>query len=186
MADPIDQGAFRGALSRFASGITVVSTVTEGIDHAMTVSAFSSVSLDPPLVLVGLDKKARMREAVLSAEHWGVSVLSEAGRKASAWLATKGRPLESQLDDVAHHRGVTGVALMDEALAWLECRHHDVIDSGDHTLLIGRVVAAQVREDVDATLLYYRGHYGSIVQSDESEKTLIDPADYPELGVWPF
>ena len=89
----------------------------------MTASAFTSVSLDPLLVLVCVDKEARFRDAVLESGIWGVSVLSRAGRRAADWFATKGRPLVGQLDRFPHHRGqVTGAALLDDALAWLECR----------------------------------------------------------------
>ena len=94
MTDPLDQTTFRGALSRFASGVTVVTTVLDGIDHAMTASAFTSVSLDPPQVLVCSQRTSRFHEAVLESGVWGVSILSDRGRAASAWFAHSGRPLE--------------------------------------------------------------------------------------------
>ncbi|MGJ9414241.1 flavin reductase family protein [Aeromicrobium sp. CF4.19] len=174
MRDPIDDAAFRLALGRFASGVTVVTTVQYGVDHAMTASAFTSVSLDPPLVLVCSHRTSRFHEAVLDTGHWGVSILSESGRKASAWFANRGRPLEDQLDGIAHHRGTSGVALLDESLAWLECRTTDAHVAGDHTILVGEVTAAAVPEAEDAPLLYYRSHYGTIVRSSESEKTIYE------------
>lgn len=176
MTSSVDQRAFRDALSRFASGVTVVSTVHEGIDHAMTASAFTSVSLDPPLVLVCSHKTSRFHDAVLESGVWGVSILSDAGRAASAWFAHRGRPLEDQLQGIEHHRGGTGVALVDDSLAWLECTTHAVHDGGDHTILVGSVVGAGVRELVDDPLLYYRSHYGTIVRSPENEKTIGEDA----------
>jgi flavin reductase (DIM6/NTAB) family NADH-FMN oxidoreductase RutF len=168
----VDQWALRGALARFASGVTVVSTVEHGIDHAMTASAFTSVSLDPPLVLVCSHKTSRFHEAVMETSIWGVSILAEEGIEASAWFAHRGRPLEAQLEGVAHHRGATGVALLDDALAWLECTTVASHDGGDHTILVGSVTGAAVRDDVDDPLLYYRSHYATIVRLPESEKTV--------------
>ena len=111
----VDQGAFRRAAGQFASGIVVVTTAT---GHAMTVSAFASVSLDPPLVLFCAEKIARFHDAVLEAGSWAVSILAEDGEKTARWLATRGRPLEGQLDEVPHHLGrATGAPLLDGAVA---------------------------------------------------------------------
>ena len=101
MTSTVDQAAFRGALGRFASGVTVVTTLLDGIDHAMTASAFTSVSLDPALVLVCSHKTSRFHEAVLETGTWGVSILAEEGELASAWFANRGRQLENQLADFA-------------------------------------------------------------------------------------
>lgn len=170
---PIDDAAFRGALGRFASGVTVISTQLDGVDHAMTASAFTSVSLDPRLVLVCSHKINRFHDAVLESGVWGVSILAEEGKEASAWFAKRGRPLDDQFGHYAHHRGDLGMPLLDDALAWLECRTHALHDSGDHTIIVGEVLCAQVRsEDFDDPLLYYRSHYGTLVRLPESEKTI--------------
>ncbi|WP_313406535.1 flavin reductase family protein [Aeromicrobium sp.] len=171
MEKSVDQAAFRGALSRFASGVTVVSTQHDGVDHAMTASAFTSVSLIPPLVLVCSNKGSRFHDAVLESKRWGVSILAEQGREASAWFAHRGRPLETQFADIAHTRSPGGLALLDDALSWLECETEAEHDGGDHLILVGRVTWADFRADTDDPLLYYRSHYGSIVRQDESEKT---------------
>jgi flavin reductase (DIM6/NTAB) family NADH-FMN oxidoreductase RutF len=99
-----DAGAFRRAAGRFPTGIVVVATSVQGTGHAMTVSAFTSVSLDPLLVLFCAEKIARFHDAVLAAGIWSVSVLDEEAEKAARWLATRGRPLDGQLDMIAHHR----------------------------------------------------------------------------------
>ncbi|MRJ76636.1 flavin reductase [Aeromicrobium sp. SMF47] len=172
MTVTVDPSAFRGALGRFASGVTVVTTVLDGVDHAMTASAFSSVSLDPPLVLVCSHKSSRFHDAVLASGIWGVSILAEEGIAASAWFAHRGRPLATQFDDVPHRRGESGVVLLDQSLSWLECRTETVVDGGDHSVIIGAVVGAGVQDDLDDPLLYYRSHYGTIVRLPESEKTV--------------
>ena len=135
----VDQAAFRRAAGQFPGGIVVVTT---SAGHAMTVSAFASVSLEPPLVLFCAEKIARFHDAVLESGTWAVSILAEDGEKTARWLATRGRPLEGQLDEVAHHQGlVTGAPLLDGALATLECQTFAVYDGGDHSIVVGQVVA---------------------------------------------
>jgi flavin reductase (DIM6/NTAB) family NADH-FMN oxidoreductase RutF len=135
----VDQAAFRRAAGQFASGIVVVTTAT---GHAMTVSAFASVSLDPPLVLFCAEKVARFHDAVLEGGSWAVSVLAEGDEKTARWLATRGRPLDGQLDGLAHHPGpATAAPVLDGALAVLECQTEAVHDGGDHSIVVGRVIA---------------------------------------------
>lgn len=132
-------GAFRAAAGQFASGIVVVTTAG---GHAMTVSAFTSVSLEPPLVLFCAEKIARFHDAVLAAGEWAVSILPAGSdaEKTASWLATRGRPMTGQLDGIPHHPGaVTGAPLLDGALATLECRTTAAHDGGDHTIIVGQV-----------------------------------------------
>jgi flavin reductase (DIM6/NTAB) family NADH-FMN oxidoreductase RutF len=151
----VDQDSFRQAAGQFAGGIVVVTT---SAGHAMTVSAFTSVSLEPPLVLFGAEKVARFHDAVLAAGSWAVSVLAEDAEKIARWLATGGRPL----DGVAHHPGpVTGAPLLDGALATLECRTTAVHDGGDHSIVVGQVVAvsASASSSGAGPLVHYAGAY---------------------------
>lgn len=161
-APAVDEESFRRAVSQFATGVTVCTTRVGELDHAMTASAFASVSLDPLLVLVCVDKEARFHDAVLQAGYWAVSILSGSsrGRRAAEWLATQGRPLVGQLDQHPHHRGVTGAALLDDALAWLECRTAAVYDGGDHDIVLGEVLAVVEGDRDAAALLYHRSRYG--------------------------
>jgi len=151
----VDQGSFRRATGQFAGGIVVVTT---SADHAMTVSAFMSVSLEPPLVLFCAEKSARFHDAVLAAGTWAVSILAEDAEKTARWLATGGRPL----DGVAHHPGqVTGAPLLDGALVTLECRTAAVYDGGDHSIIVGRVAAVTSAEGPPSRgpLMHYAGSY---------------------------
>lgn len=174
MTEGLDDRAFRGALGRFGSGVTVVTTVVDDEDHAITVSAFTSVSLDPPLVLVCLDRTARFHDAALRSGRWAVSVLTEAGQDAATWFALRGRPLDGQLEKVSYRRGeYSGAGLLDDAAAWLECRTWRTYDGGDHTIVVGEVMAAAVAEDVDDPLLYYRSHYAALLHSAASEKSPV-------------
>ncbi len=105
---------FRTVMGRFATGVTVVTAVQDGFDHAMTANSFASVSLDPPLVLVCVEVDSRFHEAVLDAGGWNVNVLDEAQRGRASWFATKGRPLVGQFDSTPTHRSaLTGALLLD-------------------------------------------------------------------------
>jgi len=157
---PVDAGAFRRAAGRFPTGIVVVATSLDGNGHAMTVSAFSSVSLEPVLVLFCAEKIARFHDAVLAAGIWSVSVLDEDSEKTARWLATRGRPLEGQLDLTPHHPGpLTGAPILDAALASMECRTTAVHDGGDHSIVVGEVLAVSESGDGAGPLIYHGGQY---------------------------
>lgn len=150
-------------MGRFPTGICVVTSRDAGIDHAMTVNSFSSVSLEPLLVLICVEIEARFHDAVISAGYWGVSVLDGGGRAIADWLATRGRPLHGQLDRAPHHGGpATGVALLDSATATLECRTQAVYPGGDHSIVVGAVASAWVSPTSESALLYHRGTYKHI------------------------
>jgi flavin reductase (DIM6/NTAB) family NADH-FMN oxidoreductase RutF len=156
----LDPASFRRAVGQFPGGIVVVTT---SAGHAMTVSAFTSVSLEPPLVLFCAEKIARFHDSVLAAGAWAVSILAEDAEKTATRLATRGRMLAGQLDDVAHHPGpVTGAPLLDGALAVLECRTAAVHDSGDHSIIVGQVIAVSGGPDGPPSrgpLVHYAGAY---------------------------
>lgn len=156
---PVTPEAFRRSVGRYATGIVVVTAVVDSQQHAMTVNSFTSVSLEPLLVLFCAEKAARFHDAVLAACSWGVSVLGANDEAASRWFATRGRPLEDQLTGYAWTPGrVSGAALLDSAIATLECETTGTADGGDHTIIVGRVTAASVGE-LDAPLLYVDGRY---------------------------
>jgi flavin reductase (DIM6/NTAB) family NADH-FMN oxidoreductase RutF len=158
--DPVD---YRQAAGRLPTGILVVGTVLDGTDHVMTVSAFSSVSLDPLLVLFCAEKIARFHDTVLAAGFWSVSVLGEDSEKTSRWLATRGRPLVGQLDGIDHHAGpVTGAPVLDAALSALECRTVSVYDGGDHSIIVGEVVGVSNAADDRGPMIHHQGRYRTL------------------------
>lgn len=152
---------FRTAMGRFATGVTVVTATLDGVDHAMTANSVTSVSLHPLLVAVCVDRTTRFHEAVMGAEGWAVSILGAEEAELARWLAIRGRPLAGQLDGVAHHRGAaSGAVLLDPALAALECRPYAAYPGGDHSIVVGRVVAVHAPEGpLPDPLLYYERHY---------------------------
>jgi len=155
----LDPDSFRSVLGRFASGITVVTTRdTAGRDVGMTVSAFASVSLRPPLVSVCIDHAASMYDALREAERFGVNVLASDQEALSRRFAA----IESthRFDGLGYERGESGVLLLDEALAHIECTLVARHEAGDHTLFIGEVERATARDA--RPLLYYRGGYAQL------------------------
>jgi flavin reductase (DIM6/NTAB) family NADH-FMN oxidoreductase RutF len=161
--DTPDVDLFRRAMSRFATGVTVLTTRVRDLDHAMTASALTSVSLEPLLLLVCVEREGRFHDAVVEAGVWGVSVLSGNDRAVADWLATRGRPLHAQLDRLPHRSGPqTGVALLDNALSTFECRTTAIHPAGDHSIVVGEVVSVTTSAHPGEALLYYRGRYETL------------------------
>lgn len=155
---PVDPDTFRAALGRFATGVTVVTTRDAGgRDHGMTVSAFCSVSLEPPLVLACIGHEASMHGISLDADRFGVNILA-VGQEALARRFADQR--SDRFDGIGYSPGRLGVALLDDALAHLECMIVDRYEAGDHTIIVGRVDSAAC--DPGSPLLYYRGGYTQI------------------------
>ena len=138
-----------------------MSTLQDGVAHAMTANAFSSVSLDPPLVLVCVDKGVRMHAAVLDCGYWAVSVLAGAQREIAERFARSGRDLYSQFEGIGTTAGPkTGCVVVDGALSWLECRTWATYDGGDHTIVVGEVLSLGTGEPGNpSALIYHRSDY---------------------------
>jgi flavin reductase (DIM6/NTAB) family NADH-FMN oxidoreductase RutF len=160
MTTAVDPIEYRRVVGRFATGVTVVTAVVDGEQHAMTCNSFTSVSLQPVLVLFCAEKVARFHDIVLSAGQWAVSVLATGQEDLSRRFAIRGRPLEDQFSDIAHTPGpATGAAVVQGALAALECRTVSAVDAGDHTVFVGEVLGVSVPDPDAAPLLYYEGRY---------------------------
>lgn len=155
----IDPDAFRSVLGRFASGITVVTTRDgDGRDLGMTVSAFCSVSLNPPLVQVCVDRASSLYGALASSTRYGVSILAADQEALSRRFATA--ESTRRFDGIGYRRGESGVLLLDDALAHLECKIIATHVAGDHTMFVGEVESAS--SNTSRPLLYYRGGYAQL------------------------
>ena len=153
----IDPDDFRAVLGRFASGVTVVTLCDDaGRDHGMTVSAFTSVSLEPPLILVCIGYDSSLRPIIDTAQSFGVSILAADQEALSRRFAAQ----VNRFEGIGFTRGELGVALLDGALAWLECRVDARHDAGDHEIIVGRVEHASTTNE--RPLLYYRGGYAQL------------------------
>ncbi|MCW1384760.1 alpha/beta fold hydrolase [Novosphingobium sp. KCTC 2891] len=151
-----DARTLRDAMGCFATGITIVtSRAADGTPVGLTANSFTSVSLDPPLLLVCLANNARSASILRDAEHFAVNVLQTSQQPASNRFAGKG---EDRFAATAWQSGETGMPLLDGSLGSFECRRHAVHEAGDHFLLVGEVVRAQFEPRRDP-LLYFRGKY---------------------------
>ncbi len=156
----MDSDTFRSVLGRFASGVTILTARdASGADHGMTVSAFCSLSLEPPLVLFCVDHVASMHGLLVDGPPpaCGISILSS---EQEAWSRRFADETEQRFDGIAYTRGEHGVVLLDDALAHLECTILQRIEAGDHTVFVARVDRAEPRHG--QPLLYYRGGYAQL------------------------
>lgn len=158
---PLNAAAYRSVVSRFATGITVVSTVVDGRRHGLTVNSFTSLSLHPLLAMFACEHDAALHEPVLQAGVWAVSVLGADQQPAAAYFATRERPGSGpdQFDGWPSRPGpATGAPLLDGSLAWLEFRTWATYDGGDHTIIVGEVAGMELGVDT-GPLLYFRSAY---------------------------
>ena len=156
---------FRSALGSFATGVTVITVDYEGEVNGMTANAFSSVSLDPPLVLVCVDQRARTHAHLHAKKRFGVNVLAQDQRVISEYYARPARDHRHAEREAGAHfdRTAHGTPVLNGALAYLECRLHSAQDAGDHTIFIAEVELVEVRGG--EPLLYFRSQYRDIEPS---------------------
>lgn len=151
---PIDSDRFRQTLGYFASGVTVITTAHQGELYGITVSSFSSLSLNPPLILICIDKSAITHEILLRAGQFVINVLDKRQEHLSRRFATTNA---DKFKGVAWHTGTLGLPVLDNVLAVIECQTHATFDGGDHTIFTGMVIDSSLNEG--APLLYYRRGY---------------------------
>ncbi|MFB7863771.1 MULTISPECIES: flavin reductase family protein [unclassified Streptomyces] len=168
-AEGVSNDEFKAAMARLAAGVVLVTAHDpddgpHGEDVGMTATAFLSVSLDPPLVLVSLRNDSRMDDLLAEVPVWAVSLLSESQRHIAGRFAMKGRVSDRLLfADVPYTRGPhSNAPLMGGALATLECRTESRVVAGDHTLVVGRVLATTLPSSEGGPLTYFRGRYRTL------------------------
>jgi|SRR5215813_7940761 len=155
---PVSKDEFRAALSRFVSGVTVVTTMSDDNRPAgITVSAFSSVSLEPPLILACIDKRASLHNHLIEGKHFAVNILADHQQAISRLFASKD---ENRFQGARYRCGTNGAPLLDDALAYIECRVVRAYPGGDHTIIVGEVESTSVAEH--KPLAYFRGNYGRL------------------------
>jgi flavin reductase (DIM6/NTAB) family NADH-FMN oxidoreductase RutF len=153
----MDEAQFKLAMSHFASGVTIVTTEHEGKPFGMTVAAFSSLSLHPPLILVCIEKTVKTHDAIAGAGTFGVSILNSKQADVSNRFASRA---EDKFAGTEVVRGALGVPLIAGAITRLECRLTNRLDGGDHSIFIGEVVDAVTEEG--EPLVYYRSGYREV------------------------
>jgi flavin reductase (DIM6/NTAB) family NADH-FMN oxidoreductase RutF len=156
MAEPIiDSREFRDTLGRFATGVTIITAREEtGEYRGLTANSFSSLSLDPPLVLWSLGKSSQSHEAFCNSGNFAINVLAADQRELCKQFTRKDI---DRFQGVELIEGVTGAPLIPGSLAWFECTLEHAYDGGDHTILVGRVVRFAPGEG--APLIFYKGDF---------------------------
>jgi flavin reductase (DIM6/NTAB) family NADH-FMN oxidoreductase RutF len=157
---PIDPSEFRRIMGHFVTGVTVVASRTPtGEPCGLTANAVTSVSLDPPLVLVCIDRGADSHDCIREAGFFSVNILDadqeRYGRRFASW------DMDVKFAGIRYRSEATGAPVLEDALAWVDCRVWATYPGGDHTIFVGEVVAGDAREGTP--LLYYRSGFGRFV-----------------------
>ncbi|MEA2434849.1 MAG: hypothetical protein QOG54_2306 [Actinomycetota bacterium] len=148
---------YRRALRRFATGVTIVTVHSDDGPHGMTASSFAAVSLEPPLILVSLEKSSRTRALILEGGTFAVNILGVGQESISREFATRG---DKSFENIPHELGVTRAPILAGSFAWIECTTKEWIDAGDHDVVIAEVIACDVGEG--EPLVYYDRDYRTI------------------------
>ena len=161
-----DSRAFRQALGSFPTGVAVVTAQGEADCIGITVNSFTSVSLDPPLVLWCIDRRSRRYPAFANAPGFTVSILAAGHKAVSSRLAGPGEHSLTGIDLIPTELGPPALA---DSLAVFECAREAIQDGGDHAILIGRVLRFARHDDAGAPLVYFAGRYGALAQGAPPE-----------------
>ena len=152
--DHLDQ---RRIMGHFATGVTVVTTWHEDKPQGMTANAVASLSLDPPLVLVSVDVEAQMNACLKESTCFAINILTEKQEALSVRFARHG---PKDFSDIDYRSETTGSPVLEQALAYVDCRVKEILPGGDHDIFIGEIVAGDAREG--RPLIFYGGQYGSL------------------------
>jgi len=155
----LDSRGFRDIWGNFATGVTVITTDVGGWLHGMTANGVASVSLDPLLMVVCVDKSTRCQGQLRVAGKFGVSFLGEDQEAVSSLFAKRGDPEQGSLRGAAFHTGAQGTPLLDGSIAYLECRVAHILPGGDHDLFVGEALGGEIVRADAPPLLFFRGKY---------------------------
>ena len=151
----VDQERFRSVMSRFASGVSIITTRHEGIDYGLTASAVCSLSLDPPMLLICVNKTSNTQKAIAEAQVFAVNILREDQSELAHRFAGS-HP--DKFAGVSISYGELGVPLLDDMLATIECRVTEIVSGETHSIFLAEVQTAQAAEGMPLT--YFRGRMG--------------------------
>lgn len=155
---PIEKNQLRQVMGHFATGVTIITTFNkEGQMHGLTANAFTSVSLEPPLLMISVDKKAESWPAFEESKVFTVNILADEQEALSRKFAVSGG---NKFEGVAYRQGANGAAILEGTLAHIECTLYAAYEGGDHSIYLGEIQEAEVREG--KPLVFYRGGYRAI------------------------
>lgn len=154
-----DSMAQRRIMGHFATGVTVVTAHLDGEIYGMTANAVSSLSLNPPLILVAVDKSAAMHASLTSCRHFAVNILSDDQEHLSRRFAMRG---PKEVADLKWITGASGAPILADSLAWVDCRLAEILPGGDHNIFLGEILAGDCRDA--SPLLYFGGKYRRLAE----------------------
>jgi flavin reductase (DIM6/NTAB) family NADH-FMN oxidoreductase RutF len=158
-----DAEKLRAAMRAWSAGVTVVTAVHEGSQHGATVNSFTSISLEPAMITISLQKSARTHELISKSHTFGLTMLSAKQSRISDLFAGKMSEVEDRFAGLQTQTLVTGSPLIIGGLAWLDCRVQQIFDVGENTLFIAEVLAAQNLSD-EQPLIYHSRRYWELSQ----------------------
>jgi 3-hydroxy-9,10-secoandrosta-1,3,5(10)-triene-9,17-dione monooxygenase reductase component len=159
--NPVDSSSFRTVMGRFATGVTIVTVSNNGKPHGMTVNAFSSVSLDPTLILICLERQTLTAAVIRQTGTFAINILTSR-QKRLAEIFSEANNEASRFDNVSYGLSAQGLPVLKDTLGYLECVLRDEYDGGDHFIFIGEVVGLSLEKDSNAPLLYYKSDYTTL------------------------
>jgi len=163
MIPTLNPEKLRAAMRAWSAGVAVVTAVHEGYQHGATVNSFTSISLEPALLTIALQKSAKTHGFILKSRTFGLTMLSAEQSKISDLFAGKMPAVENRFADLQTETMVTGSPLIVGGLAWLDCRVVEMFDAGNSTLFIAEALAAQTMSDA-MPLIYHNRDYWKLSQ----------------------
>jgi flavin reductase (DIM6/NTAB) family NADH-FMN oxidoreductase RutF len=154
-----DSLAQRRIMGHFTTGVTVVTAYQEDEIYGMTANAVTSLSLNPPLILVAVDKTAAMHATLTNSRHFALNILSDAQEHLSRRFAMRG---PKDVTDLTWRTAASGAPILADALAWVDCRLAEILPGGDHDIFLGEILAGESREG--SPLLYFCGKYRRLAE----------------------
>lgn len=164
MTAPLDSKELRAAMGRFATGVTVVTAVHGETRWGMTANAFTSVSLDPPLLLVSVARTSSMFPVITEADAFAVNILADDQEHLSREFAHEG---DFDRVGVEPERAVTGAPILPSVLAYADCSKYATYDGGDHVLILGRIEEVRILRPDDEPLVFFKGGYRALTVPSE-------------------
>jgi flavin reductase (DIM6/NTAB) family NADH-FMN oxidoreductase RutF len=159
----VDSAEFRAIMGNFATGVTVITTAAGGRLHGMTANAIASLSLDPVMVLICVDKDTHTHGMLDEGRVFAVNILTAEQEAVSRVFATKSEPEPGSLRGHQFRMGETGAPILEGCLAYLDCRVKGVLEGGDHSIFLGEVIDQAMVSDAPP-LLFFRGKYRELAQ----------------------
>ena len=160
----LDSEQLRAAMRAWTTGVTVVTATHNGVTHGMTVNSFTSISLEPALIAISLQRTSRTRELVAKAGAFGLTILSTEQQAISDLFAGRTKDSGDRFANIKTKTLITGAPLIEGGLAWMDCRVVHTYDGGTNTLFIGEVVSAR-SEGEGTPLIYHNRSYWKLSQS---------------------